>query len=75
MERLITLKLDSRQIKLQLWFTPINVQNQCDEGYKIKKHLERHIQAVHIKDEFQCEVCDKKFVYKTNLRRHKKTCH
>ena len=48
--------------------------NECEESFKLKKNLKRHIENVHLKVECCCEICGQRFPRQDSLKRHKELC-
>jgi hypothetical protein len=48
---------------------------QCSKKFSSVKDLQRHIDAVHYKDNHECDVCGVAFSRNENLTRHKKLKH
>ena len=47
----------------------------CDQKFKRKDHLRRHVMHVHTEKKLICCYCDQKFVRQDNLKRHIKNKH
>ena len=48
--------------------------NECEESFKRKYNLKRHIENVHLKVECCCEICGQRFPRQDTLKRHKEFC-
>ncbi|XP_066984590.1 zinc finger protein 91-like isoform X1 [Macrobrachium rosenbergii] len=48
--------------------------NSCEMHFSSSSELEKH-QKDHIKKEFECGVCGRKYVWEQNLTRHQKSAH
>ena len=48
---------------------------QCSKVFKVKNYLQTHVRIVHENYKpFKCDLCEEKFLYERDLKRHKR-CH
>ena len=49
--------------------------DKCDQTFKRRDHLSRHVTNIHSEWKLNCLYCDQKFAQQDNLRRHVKSKH
>ncbi|KXJ74221.1 hypothetical protein RP20_CCG014162 [Aedes albopictus] len=47
--------------------------NLCPKAYRTKQNLRHHIKLIHEPKPFECLVCQVKFLYETQLKKHKRS--
>ena len=50
------------------------MNDECDDKFKTKDQLKKHVLSIHLKIEYNCESCCQKFTRPDNLKRHKAIC-
>ena len=48
---------------------------QCDQKFKTRRNMRRHLNAIHYKIKYDCKECGISYFYKDQLRKHEREVH